>query len=146
MRSSLIILALAGSSLLTLSACGSDDDSGGGIYTREDWCDGIGEVDDLLAEADSIDDFAEGQAVYEEVNGQVEDLIDGVDVVDESVRTDVTATFQWVADLTAALSDAPDEAAAEAALTPFFESFPGEEDSLGGATWILGTCGVDIND
>ncbi len=145
MRNSITVLTLVGSSLLALSACGSDDGSDG-IAGEQEWCATIGDVDDLLASADSIDDFADARAVYEQAGGDVQRLIAAVDVVDESVRSDVTTTLQWVAELTSAIADAPDEAAADAALAPFFESFPGTDDRLPGDAWILETCGVDIND
>ncbi len=145
MRHSLRALALVGSSLIALSACGSDD-SADNVDGRAAWCATIDDVDGLLASSDADgSEFASRQAIYEQVNGEVEELIAGVETVDESARDDVTNTLEFVADLTAAIVDAPDEAAADAALVPIFESLP-EGDGLPGHGWILETCGVDIND
>ena len=145
MRYSISLMVLAASSMLALAACGSDDDTAG-IDSEEAWCATMVELDGLMDSENSTDDFAAEQAVYKQANDEVQLLITDIDVVDESVRSDIRATLEWVGGITAALSDAPDETAADAALAPFFESFPGDDDSLGGAPWILDTCGVDIND
>ena len=145
MRHSLIALAIVGPSLIVLSACGSDE-SPDTLDDQATWCAGIEEVDGVLASADTDgSDFVSRQAIYEQVNEEVQHLIAGVDVVDESVRAAVTTTLEFVADLTAAIVDAADEAAADAALAPLFESLP-DAEGMPGDAWIFETCGVDIND
>lgn len=139
-----IALALVGSSVLAVTACGSDDTTDG-LAGQDEWCTVVGEVDDVLASTDPSEDFAAAKSASERVNGDVRELIASIDVVDESVRDDVGETLQFVADFTAAIADASDQGAAEAALVPIFESLPEGGDETSRA-WILETCGVDISD
>ncbi len=60
------------------------------------------------------------------------------------VRAAVDETVAMTLEFSAAIAEAADEAAAEAALAPLFESSP--EARSRPPLWILDTCGVDIDD
>lgn len=115
-----------------------------GIGSQDEWCAVVGEVDELFAANDEEEEFATQQGIVENARRLLKQLSASTEFVDDSVRADVDETVAMTLEFSAVIAQAADEAAAEAALAPLFESAPeGEEDA---AAWILDTCGVDIDD
>lgn len=113
-----------------------------GIASQQEWCAVVGEVDELFAASDEEEEFATQQGIVENARRLLTQLSASTEFVDDSVRADVDETVAMALGFSAAIAQAADEAAAEAALAPLYESSPeGEEEA---SAWILGTCGVDI--
>ncbi len=115
-----------------------------GIASQDEWCTVVGEVDELFAANDEEEEFAVQQGIFENARRLLTQLSASTEYVDDSARADVEGTVLMTVEFSAAIAGAADEAAAEAALAPLFESSPeGEEEA---SAWILDTCGVDIDD
>jgi hypothetical protein len=115
-----------------------------GIGSQEEWCAVVDELDALFAANDEEGEFAAQQAIVENARRLLTQLSASTEFVDESVRAEVEETVAMTLEFSAAIAGAPDEAAAEAALAPLYESSPEGEEIA--AAWISDTCGVDIND
>jgi hypothetical protein len=114
-----------------------------GIASQEEWCAVVGEVDELFAASDEEEEFATQQGIVENARRLLTQLSASTEFVDDSARADVDETVAMALGFSAAIAQAADEAAAEAALAPLYESSPeGEEEA---SAWILDTCGVDID-
>ncbi len=116
-----------------------------GIESQDEWCAVVGELDDLFAATDETADFPTQQAGSENARRLIAQLTAATDHVDESARAAVAQTLAFVEQLTEAIVQSSDEAAADAALTPVFESMS-EVDGQPATAWILDTCDVDIDD
>ncbi len=129
------------------AACGDDDDSsatGAGISSRQEWCDIVGQVDDLFSQTDSSSDpFEVKQEGYAEIVDLTDQLIAGLEHTDPDAAADLEVTVQFAADVAGAFVEADDVSQAEQALEPIFAGAPNQE--LPGAVWISENCGVDID-
>ena len=116
-----------------------------GVTTQEQWCDVVADVDEMFTQADSDgEDFAVRQVTYGNIVRLIAQLTDGIDVVAEGVRDDVTAAIATGSQIAAAFADAPDESAAGVALEEIFGA-EGADAMAEAAPWINETCGVDID-
>jgi hypothetical protein len=114
-----------------------------GIAGQEEWCAVVGEVDELFAASDEEAEFATQQEIVENARRLLTQLSASTEFVDDSVRADVDETVAMALGFSAMIAQAADEAAAEAALAPLYESSPeGQEEA---SAWILDTCGVNID-
>ena len=96
-----------------------------------------------LSASDEEEEFTAQQGIVENARRLLTQLSASTEFVDDSARADVDETVAMTLEFSAAIAQAADEAAAEAALAPLFESSPeGEEEA---SAWILDTCGVDID-
>lgn len=144
LRGSLLVLAIA--TVPFVAGCGTDSDSSASDpFDQEQWRATAKLVDDRFTSVDNSDDeFSVKQAGYEEIGGLLDTLIDNVDQVDASSRTEVEETIERAHELTDTFVAASDEAEAGEKLETFFSE--GESvASPAAAKWILDTCGVDID-
>ncbi len=95
-----------------------------GIGRLDEWCAVVGEVDELFAAGDEAAEFATQQRTFENARLLLAQLSASTEFVDDSVRADVVETVAMTLEFSAAIAQAADEAAAEAALAPLFESSP----------------------
>lgn len=114
-----------------------------GIGSQDEWCAVVGEVDELFAANDEEEEFATQQGIVENARRLLTQLSASTEFVDDSVRADVDETIATALNYSAAIAQAADEAAAEAALAPLYE--PSPEGAEEASSWILDTCGVDID-
>lgn len=143
-RGALLVMAVA--TVPFVASCGTDGDSTASEgFDRDQWCATAKQVDDRFTSVDNSDDeFSVKQAGYEEIGGLLDTLIDNIDQVDASSRTEVEAAIERAHELTDTFVAAPDEAEAGEQLESFFSE--GESvASPAAAKWILDTCGVDID-
>lgn len=140
-----ILLASAIATVPFVAGCGSDSDSAADGFDQDRWCATAKQVDDRFTSVDNSDDeFSVKQAGYEEIGGLLDRLIDNIDQVDASSRTEVEETIERAHELTDTFVAASDEAEAGEKLETFFSE--GESvASPAAAKWILDTCGVDID-
>lgn len=149
-------LALSAALLVAgaLAACGGDDSTASvsdrpaeatGIADLDGWCDVVAETDRIFTIADhSGGDFESKQPRYVEAAALVDQLADGVDLVDESHREAVTVAVDRLGDLVSVMATAADEAEAERDMAPLWEGT--DEAELDEATaWINETCDVSID-
>jgi hypothetical protein len=116
-----------------------------GIAEREDWCAVVGEVDVLFSDTDTNgEEFAARQIGYENVRRLIAQLTDALDQVDADARDDVAEALDVGSTIASAFAEAEDEDAAIAAVEEIF-SVEGVQSDGAGATWILDTCGIDID-
>jgi len=115
-----------------------------GIESQDEWCAVVGEVDELFAANDEDAEFATQQGIFENARRLLTQLSASTEVVDDSARADVEETVSMTMEFSAVIAQAADEASAEAALAPLFESSPDGEAEA--AAWIMDTCAVDIDD
>lgn len=114
------------------------------IADQEEFCGVVIEIDQLFDALDnSSDEFALRQVGYENIRRLAMQLESALDVVDAADRDELAATVSFVSALSSAFVDAADEADAEQALVPVFESI---SQDLPGTEWILTNCGIDIAD
>jgi hypothetical protein len=115
-----------------------------GIDSLDEWCATIGEVDELFSVTDgSGDDLAVRQVGYENIRRLLEQLEDGIAVVDESARADMLATLGFASKITGAFIDAKDDAETQAALDVIFADI--DSGTEPGVAWVASRCGVDID-
>ena len=108
-----------------------------GIESQDEWCAVVGEVDELFSASDEEEEFTAQQGIVENARRLLTQLSASTEFVDDSARADVAETVAMTLEFSAAIVQAADEAAAEAALAPLFESSPeGEEEA---SAWILDT-------
>jgi hypothetical protein len=116
-----------------------------GIESREQWCSVASDTDDLFTAADNDGgEFAVRQVAYENVRRLISQLVEGIDQVDADVRDDVSEALGWAQSIAAAFADAEDAGAADDAVVAIFEAWGIESEGVA-STWILDTCGVDID-
>lgn len=116
-----------------------------GIDDRDQLCAVITEVDELFEEADTGGaEFPDRRVMYENIRRLFAQMDAAIDLVDAAVRSDVAQAFAFGSTIAAAFADAADEAAAVAAVESVYGT-EGIQSDGPGATWILDTCGVDID-
>jgi len=114
------------------------------ITSQEEWCEVIGEVDDLSGALDAEQsDFAAVQVGFENMARLLAQLDDASQFVDDEARGDVRAALAFGANVARAFTTAADEAAASEAVEELCTGFV---DELPGADWIQDTCDVDLED
>lgn len=117
-----------------------------GVTTQKEWCAVTKEVDDLFLSLDTGgEEFAIRKVGYENVRRLLAQLTAGIDQVDADARDDVGSTIADGSTIAGLFADAEDAAGAEAAMQAHFGT-EGLQDESAGSTWILGACGVDIDD
>jgi hypothetical protein len=113
-----------------------------GINDLDEWCDVIADVDQMFETTDNGDvDFPARQLAYENIHRLIAQLSDALTVVDATDRQAVSDTLDFAEALTAAIRDAADPAAADAAAEPVFDRYP---NGLPAADWVRDTCHVDV--
>ncbi len=116
-----------------------------GISNRDQWCTVIEETDDLfVANDDDEIEFAVRQVGYENIRRLIAQLSDGLDQVHAQVRDDVAAAIEFGRTYAQAYIDSDDYQGVEAALMDAYGD-EGIQSDGPGSTWILDTCGVDID-
>lgn len=117
---------------VTVTAAIADDDQ---------WCAVVAELDELFSATDESDaDFATKQIGYENARRLIAQLDDAVDVLDASVRADITAALATGTAIATAFIDA-DTIESGIAAVEQVDRTPSEA----GAVHIADTCGVDID-
>jgi hypothetical protein len=115
-----------------------------GITSRDQWCQVVGEVDELFTATDTSDDeFAVKQASYETIRRLLAQLTGAMDQVDADARDGVATGLEFASAIAAALAGADTPAAAEQELEPLFETRADSADLA--QPWILSNCGIDID-
>jgi hypothetical protein len=116
-----------------------------GITSLDEWCDVIGEVDELFEVMDtSEDEFAVLQIGYENIRRLIAQLDDGLDHLPAGARDDLDATLDFVTEFVTALTTAEDEATAYATVDSLFTGIAAGEE-LPGSEWVAERCDVDVN-
>ncbi len=116
-----------------------------GISDRDQWCAVVEETDGLFTANDGDEiEFAVRQVGYENVLRLIAQLADGLDHVDADVRDDVAEAIDFGRIYAQAYVDSDDYQGVEAALTDTYGD-EGVQSDGPGSTWILDTCGVDID-
>jgi outer membrane murein-binding lipoprotein Lpp len=128
------------------------------ITNRDEWCAVMSEVDELMAEVDQLEDFAQAQAGFEQLARLVAQLSHRIDFVDDepeseiggvtaSPRGHVHASLTFAANTAHAITTAPDWDTAYEELDALYEAAPNDaETELPGADWIENACGIDLED
>ena len=116
-----------------------------GISNRDELCAVIGEVDVLFTEADTGGaEFPDRKVMYENIRRLLVQLDDGLEHVDADARDAVAEAVSYASDIATAFAEAADEQAAVTAVEAIFGT-EGIQSDGPGATWILDTCGIDID-
>jgi hypothetical protein len=116
-----------------------------GIEDRDGLCAVLAEADELFTEADTGGaEFPDRQVMYENVRRLFAQMTAALDQVDAEARDAVAEAFALGTDLSTAFAEAADEAGAVAAVQAIYGTAGVQSDGPG-ATWILDTCGVDID-
>lgn len=117
-----------------------------GIDDRDEWCAVSGEADELFEAARGRTvDFQVRQAGYENGRRLMAQLAEAIDQVDANAAVGVTAYLDVASRIATAFVDADDEDGAIAAMKETFGT-EGIQSDGPGATWILDTCGIDVDD
>jgi hypothetical protein len=115
-----------------------------GITSRDQWCQVIGEVDEMFTTTDNADDeFAVKQAGYENVRRLLAQLTGAMDQVDADARDGVATGLGFASAIATALAKADTFEEAEQELAPLFET--GADSAELAQPWILSNCGIDID-
>ncbi len=116
-----------------------------GISDRDQWCAVIEETEGLfVSNDDDAIEFPVRQVGYENIRRLIAQLSDGLDQVDADVRDDVAAAIDFGRTYAQAYIDSDDYQGVEAALMDAYGE-DGVQSDGPGSTWILDTCGVDID-
>jgi hypothetical protein len=115
------------------------------ITSQGEWCTVIGEADELQAEVDTIEEFAAAQVGFENLARLMEQLLAGMEFVDDEVRAELESAVELGRNVARAFVDAADFDDAFDQIESLYEA-AGDDEALPGATWVRDTCGVDLED
>jgi hypothetical protein len=117
-----------------------------GVSDQGQWCTVADEVDTRFEAVDnSGDEFLVQQVGYAGIGRLLDQLLAAIDQVDADARDSVQEALEWAHQITDAFAGAADFEAAEEALAPIFEGEAPPRQFAEATTWILDTCGVDID-
>lgn len=138
-----------------LAACGGDESTASAsdrpaeaaaIADIDGWCDAVAKTDRIFTITEhSGGDFASKQPRYVEAAALIDQLADGVDLVDDSHRESVTMAVDRIGELVHVMATAPDEATAEAEMAPLWERTDDAAQLDEATAWIDDTCDVSID-
>ena len=116
------------------------------ISDRDEWCEVMGELDELIESLDvGEDEFAAQQVGWENSGRLAAQLAAGIEHVDAAAAENVAVALGLAGVMADAVTEASDADSAMAAVDAVFEA-AADLDEIPGQTWIEDTCDIDLED